>query len=504
MAVSTPPPDTRPHLVRRIEASRKALQAVVHRTGVLRRQRERSGTTSPGAAAISKLPLELQGIRALEDVLNDLYALESLTAEQAERVLAEEPASRATDKERQSFTEWRPAREDDEPRIPELYRRSWKGEPDTLLALIRKALRLGEPELADDDRDVLEEKLAVGEQDNEEPETLVAVDPESQLAVVTTESVLLRYRGALVKLLERGIEYIRKAHEPALADLGFQAVLRLHEELERTEVTVDGEVLSLVERDSLLSQKVALLDAYLREREGRDPNCLATARAHLAMCLTAHEQLEPLEWETLERLAHTYATELLGDNPFAARAAEDAGVELGELDLLLRPYADRADWSGLGVEAERLLDDVDVGDLPFPWVAGADWFASTVVSPAWKLVGYGSVAGWQTRSQYGAVIRNYQPNSPVDAHAVVVDPSSAVIYEAFRRSADKQWQLRTYRHVSEGYARKSGEMGPDSILDHVGRSPYRDLDVTSTAPVVELLRATEELPASILHISTPD
>ena len=123
---------------------------------MLRGQRERPAVASKGATAISKLPLELQGVRALEDVLNDLYALESLTAEQAEQVMATNHAAKPTTEENDNLTEWRPAREDDEPRIPELYRRAWKGEQDTLLALIRKALGSASRRQIDDESEILD------------------------------------------------------------------------------------------------------------------------------------------------------------------------------------------------------------------------------------------------------------------------------------------------------------------------------------------------------------
>ena len=87
--------------------------------------------------------------------------------------------------------------------------------------------------------------------------------------------------------------------------------------------------------------------------------------------------------------------DILDDNPFAARAAQDAGVELGELELMIRPYAERADWAGLGVEAERLLDDSDIGDSPFPWVTGSDWFANTTRLARLENRRLRSVRGWE-------------------------------------------------------------------------------------------------------------
>ena len=100
-----------------------------------------------------------------------------------------------------------------------------------------------------------------------------------------------------MNLLGRGVEFVRNAVEPALADLALQVVLRLHEKVESSLVEVDGEEHPLVELSDLLEQKLDLLDAYLRTRGGRDPQCLATARYHLAECLDHRELWTPLDWE---------------------------------------------------------------------------------------------------------------------------------------------------------------------------------------------------------------
>ncbi|MHB8641416.1 MAG: hypothetical protein ACYDA3_00795 [Gaiellaceae bacterium] len=470
----TPPAGMRPHLIRCAEASGRIRQAIVHRTRMLRSQREQPKAVTRGAQALSKLPLDLQGIKALEDVLHDLYALESLRHEASEkpsdRAAAAEPGE--PEPSGDTLTDWRPARDDDEPRIPELYRSAWQGEPDTLLALIRKALRLGEPEHPEPDDELLAEEKTQAEDGEDEPGELDTNDASTPEPVRTTASVLNRYRGALLKLLDRGVAFVRDAESPVLADLALIGVLRLHEELAQTQVTVDDESQALVDPSALVDQKVALLDAYLRERDGRDPSCLATARAHIGLCLKAREQLSPLAWETLERIAHQRAADLLADNSYAERAAQDAAIELGELDLLIRPYSERADWAGFIVFAENDLDDVDHGEMPFPWVSGTGWFTSTTDSPVWPVVGYGSVAGFQQEMSYGAHARNTKLQTSVAAHAVVVDPVHCRIHEAFKRSSDGQWLMRTYAPVSQGRVEKTGSMGPDSILDSAHRSQY--------------------------------
>lgn len=499
----TPPAGTRPHLIRCTEASGRTRQASVHRTRILRSQREQPKTASRGAQAVTKLPLDLQGIKALEDVLHDLYALESLRHEPGEkpptRTAAGEPGESEPPSE--TLTDWRPARDDDEPRIPELYRNAWQGEPDTLLALIRKALRLDEPERNEADDELLAEETAQPDEPEEEAEggtdeseTDATPTPE---AIRTTASVLKRYRNALVKLLERGVAFVRDAESAALADLGFIAILRLHEELGQTQVTVDDETQALVDPSDLAEQKVRLLDAYLHDRLGRGPDCLATARAHIGLCLKAREQLTPLAWETLERITHERAADLLADNPYAERAAQDAAVELGDLDLLIRPYAERADWSGFVVYAETQLEDVDCGETPFPWASGTGWFTTRPLAPTWPVIAYGAVAGFQQQMRYGVYAQNTKLQTPTAAHAVVVDPAHGRLFEAFKRSGDGQWLMCTYAPVTQGRVEKAGSMGPDWLLDDANRSQYLEIERAPYAEhVLALLAAVGEISAA--------
>jgi hypothetical protein len=469
------PPHLRPQLLRRIEPNGRIRQAVVHRPALLRHQAARGGTTSPGAEAIRKPPLTISGVQALEGALHELYALGGLHED------SDPPtgAHRSEEQTAASLTEWRPARDGDEPRIPPLIHRTWRGDPDTLLALIRKALRLDEPAFTDE----LDIDLSESEEESEPPER---PEPASVPIPPSVEArVLKRYRGSLVKLLERGISYVCKIESVVLADLAFQAVLRLHEELETTIVTVDDEQQPLVEPADLLSQKLRLLDAYLRERNGRDANCLATARVHLGACLRDREHWSPLDWETLEALAHRRGGDILVAHQFAQRAADDARVDLGQMTLLIDPYAERAEWGGFIVEAERLLDDVDCGEDPFPWVAGSDWINQTANSPAWTLAGYAAIAGYRDQQRYGILIRTRHPKTSFTVHALVVDPRSRTTFEAVHWTHGV-WNLREYRHSAERHLVRAGRIGSESIVDDVDRGPYQELR-DSRHPVAQLI-----------------
>jgi hypothetical protein len=61
--------------------------------------------------------------------------------------------------------------------------------------------------------------------------------------------------------------------------------------------------------------------------------------------------------------------------------------------------------------------------------------------------------------------------------------------EAFKRSSDGQWLMRTYSPVSQGRVEKTGSMGPDSLLDDANRSQYLDIERAPNASKLIALRA---------------
>ena len=274
-------------------------------------------------------------------------------------------------------------------------------------------------------------------------------------------------------MLGRGVAFVRGAESAALADLALVAILRLHEELAHTQVTVDDETQALVDPSQLVEQEVWLLDAYLRDRDGRDPSCLATARAHIGLCLKAREQLTPLAWETLERIAHQRGSDLLAENPYAERAAQDAAVQPGDLELLIRPYAERAGWDGYLMQAAEVLDYADLHTEPFLWVEGHDWIDSLESSSAWELIGYGAIVGFHDQQPYGVLVHNDAPRSNHLAHLVICDPAKHRLYELFQRAADHCWISRTYSPVTEGTVDDASKFGVQGILDAgTSRTPF--------------------------------
>jgi hypothetical protein len=485
------PDEVRPYLIRWVSDRGHMKQAIVHRADQLRIQRLRPRTTSRAADVVTTLPLDLAGVQALESVLRDLYLLGSLAAEdEQERALQERLRERQTEATG-GLSEWMPARPEDEPRIPDIYRRCWRNEPDALLALIRGALRLEQTiEVPEEEWEIFEESLDLDAE--REPEQTTEESPaEEPVAPSVEAAVVRRYRNSLVRLLQRGSEFVEGVRDRALADLAFQSVLGLHERIERSPVEVDGELQTLVEADELLRQKLSLLDAYLREREGHDPRCLATARAHLAKCLASKPSWTPLEWEQLENLAYRTAVEILDADEFAADAAREAGESLLEISDRLRPYAERSRWDGYLVEADEILDNADVRTEPFVWVQGEDWFDELESSPAWRLIGYGAVAGFAQRQPYGVLVRNLHPRSKYLAHLVICDSRKGRLYELFRRSADRQWLVRSYSPVDAGIVDDARTYGSEGLLQAgADRSPLNEV-VAGEGVVGALLTAID-------------
>jgi hypothetical protein len=492
-----PPDDVRPYLIRSVEQRGRVKQAIVHRTDQLRIHRLRPRTTSRAADVVTQLPLDLAGVQALESVLRDLYLLGSLADAEGDQEQIRERVREREDETAGGLGEWLPARPEDEPRVPDIYRRAWQNQPDALLALIRGALRL-ESVIAppEEEWDVFEESLDFDEADREAEEDESEAPAEEEAPPRVERSVLTRYRNSLVRLLRRGTAFVAQATDPALADLGFQSILGLHERIERSPVEVEGRPETLVEEDELLRQKLALLDAYLRIRAGREPLCLATARVHLAKCLAARGAWTPLEWEQLETLAYRDGALILAANDYAATAATDAGESLADISERLRPYAERSGWDGYLVQADEILDNADIRTEPFTWVEGEDWIEALENSPAWRLIGYGAVVGFRDRQPYGVLVRNSLPRSKHLAHLLVCDPAAHSLHELFLRAADRRWLGRTYRSVNEGDVDDTGKFGAEGLLQ-AGADRTSFEEVTNFQGVVGgVLRTIQGEPAT--------
>jgi len=319
---------------------------------------------------------------------------------------------------------------------------------------------------------------------------------EEQAPPQVERNVLSRYRNSLVHLLRRGTEFVAHVADPALADLGFQSILGLHERIERSPVEVEGRMETLVEEDELIRQKLALLDAYLRQREGREPLCLATARVHLAKCLAARTAWTPLEWEQLETLAYRNGALILAANDHAAAAARDSGESLADVNERVRPYAERSAWDGYLVQADEILDNADIRTEPFIWVEGDDWIEALENSPAWRLIGYGAVAGFRDRQPYGVLVRNSLPRSNHLAHFLICEPAAHRLHSLFLRAADRRWLSRTYKPVNEGDVDDAGKFGVEGLLQAgADRTSFKQV-TTFEGIIGDLLQAIQGEPAA--------
>jgi hypothetical protein len=445
------PENVRPYLIRAFREGHE-LRAVVHRTAQLRQARL-SRTSSRSADVVTRLPLDLEGVRALEGVLGDLYALASLATDGEVTVAAGSKAGgKGKEVGEDSLTEWLPAREDDEPRVPALYRSAWKGEPDALLALVRGALRLGTP---DDGRAlVLEEELLdvlVDETANAGADALDDQPPKpDEPPKDVAGDVLKRYRSSIAKLLDRGVEFVRTASTGSLADLGFSVLLEFHERLARADLYSAGEPVSLIEADQLLRNKLDLLDAYLVTRQRDDMQCLATAAAHLSECLAGQDLLAPIDRERLSQLAYDVGRRVLTARNHLSAVAEALGTDPSVILGRVGAYADRAEWAGALVQADQLLDHATGAEGPVRWVGGSDWFDRLDESPAWRLAGYAAIAGFASGEPFGVVVRNERRGDAQLSHVVVVEPANHLAHELWQRRVDDAWLLRTYRQVQRG------------------------------------------------------
>ena len=295
-----------------------------------------------------------------------------------------------------------------------------------------------------------------------------------------------------MKLLGRGEQFIRTARRPPLADLAFQEILRLHEQIALIPTTVDGRERPLIEPDALLQQKLGLLTAYLGDRALDDPACLATARVHLAICLGRRDAWSSLQWEALTALAHRSAARVLQPSQYVTAAMREAGADEHEVNRRLQPYAERSDWVGLVEEAQQLLDNVDVEESPFLRISGLTGFTDIDSSHAWDLAGYGATAGFLKRERYAAVITNAGARGNHARHALEVDPSRRMVFEYAQRRSDGRWLVRTYSPVREPLLDAARRLGPNAILDGCKRTSFAEVD--PGAPPSELWTYLESLP----------
>lgn len=475
----------RPYRLRALVGGR-LLYSVVQRIAELRIRRARRGTSRAGEV-VKEPPLDLEGVRLLEGVLADLFALDELA--EGERP-TRKGAVTANDPNPQTpgLSEWQPARAHDEPRIPDVYMRVWKNSPDALLELVRKALRLRQDDLLAD-LEMLQERIDLLDLDAADEERHdTPAKPEGEPSAPT--KVVERYRKAFVDLLTRGVDFVRRASNGDLADLGFQVILQLHEQLATLRLTVGEKPEPLVHSNQLKRQKLTLLDVYLRQRHGEDPLCLSTAAYHLTECLRA-TGWTAAEWELLESMAFEYSSVLVAQN-LGRDLDEGSQITPEVVRAWLDDYARRSDWDRVIAESTLPLRNVATGSGLLNWIAGSGKFKKQTDSPAWRVVARVAVAGFREDLPFGALVRNDDLDSNFSIHCIVVDKKSKTLYSAARRRSDGGWVPRVFQPISMAMIEAMDRRGGDSINEHAQRVPLNATLGEATKGLIPSLVASAE------------
>ncbi len=119
-------------------------------------------------------------------------------------------------------------------------------------------------------------------------------------------------------------------------------------------------------------------------------------------------------------------------------------------------------------------------------------------SPAWRLIGYGAVAGFRDRQPYGVLVHNSLPRSNHLAHFLICEPAAHRLHELFLRAADRRWLSRTYKPVNEGDVDDAGKFGVEGLLQAgADRTSFKQV-TTFEGIIGDLLQAIQGEPAARL------
>lgn len=248
----------------------------------------------------------------------------------------------------------------------------------------------------------------------------MASEEEPTTRVETTEAVLRRYRGSFRRLLQREIQFVKKARNRGLADLAFQTLLQQTEQLSIA-VVVDEREEPIVDPADLRRFRLEMLETYLRK--GDDITCLFTARFHLADLIRAEHEWDPREWEWIETLAYRYSSNLITPHPGATPTTDILEMDSGLADAWLARHVQRSDWLGVAEYVAEFLTDVDLQLEPFPFVVGIGDVTSDRQSAAWDCIGFGAIAGLDDDQPHGLGVRDQNPEGTYDVHLLAVSPA---------------------------------------------------------------------------------
>jgi hypothetical protein len=470
-AVWVQDPEVRPTRIRAILPDGAQAFAVVASPSRLR-ARMRAPTSGRQTQAVERLPLDVETVQVLEEALSQLYVLAELAGDvpkppRPPRRSVTEPAEDT----HHGLIGWMPRFPDEEPRVPSLYTNHWKGEPDALLALISRVLRLDSEEATQGERQVAREQV-----DIEDLETVVSdeqVEVEDPIEDTPDRSVdpyeLERYRRAFHHLFARGLAFVSSTADATLAGWAFTYLLRLIEDLKTHHVEISGRKEPLMLAEPLRKISLDLLETYLSRSE-RDPLCLATARVHLAAAVRQRSRYSVRDTERLDALCFTWASELV-DLPSELPAPDPSALDLNVAGAVawLQDYADRSNWKAIEEEAAARLHRGWLEDRPWPVIVGRASIPDRLTSPAWALIAFAAPAGFEANTPFGAVLHN-SIDGPIVTHAVVCDPRHHLVVEAWERSNDHVWLERRYPAATRATVERLQNymaLGPaDKVVEH--------------------------------------
>jgi hypothetical protein len=452
-AVLNPDPSLRPARLRAVSEDGRVAFAVVSQPAALKaRLHARVGGRQ--TEAVERLPLDVETVRILEEALAQLYALSELAGEVpagGRRPPPRDPNAPGAAEELSS--EWMPRSPEEEPRVPPVYAKGWEGEPDALLALVSRVLRLDAAEQSGGEIDVEREGLEIEELEGVTGSGEVGVAAEEEPPIRVEAEELERYRRAFRRLFQRGEDFLASSLDPTLAGWAFTYLLRLVEDLGSHSVEVNGQMESLMPRDDLRAISLDVLERYLGRGEA-DPLCLATARAHLAVAIRDRARYSSRDGERLEVLAYRWATELVSV-PVDLPAPAPATIGMDALTAIsrLEDYARRSQWEGVVGQAEGVLEDVRLDPEPWPVIVGSVSGLDRTRSPAWSLLGFAAPVGYATPDPFGLVVENEGPGS-ISVQVLICVPADKEIIEAWRRRTDEVWVERRYGAPTVGTVRR--------------------------------------------------
>ena len=435
-------PDPSITLVRAVSASGRVWLARVHAPTQLKAFRgRRSGRVD---ASLRRLPSDIDALRELDEVFEELLALDDLVGERQRELREHAAAPQNDDPDGASHLgEWLPARPGDEPRIPGLYRDAWTKTPDSLLALIGSLMPLDDDVLLVDEVALTEETLG---QDDDPVSIEVIIEPPKELPIELPQTVVRRYRTRFLRLLERATTRVRLGRDPSLAALTFQVFVRFNYQLVGKHVVVAGHSELLVSAERLADLRVELLEAYLGRRESLDDLTLAVAQVTLADAVGAVHQWEPAQRLALDELAYRYGGED-GGRQFLSQLAGVASLTGDEVVDRLRPFAERATWDGVARYTEGLLRWASLTRDPYLVARGDGTIDPLDASQAWLALGYSAVAGFAAGEPFGVMVASESRTTAYSQHALLVEPHRRVLWEGRRRRSDGAWFVRRYNEA---------------------------------------------------------